>query len=177
MIERDEIDPRIPLELSAAGRQRQMEILRLARAEAGRRQLGRHTLRGGAAVLSLALCAAGVLVFRSSRLTSGLAPHDGDPRPSIARAPGESQPAPAVASPRAVVLVGRPRRAGEIAIGRIETDPAIATSLAMPPQRPTWQKLTDDQLLERLAENGRPAGLAFVDGRAVVLYRGKSSHQ
>ncbi len=65
------------------------------------------------------------------------------------------------------------RRPREIVITRVQTDPTIAARLAVRPQKPNWQKIGDDALLERLTEAGKPAGLAYLDGRPIIMFRGK----
>jgi hypothetical protein len=67
-----------------------------------------------------------------------------------------------------------PRQPSEILITYIQTDPQIASHLTLSPQKPTWQTIGDDALLERLSEAGKPAGLAYVDGRAIILFRNKA---
>jgi hypothetical protein len=59
----------------------------------------------------------------------------------------------------------------EIVITRIETDPTLLDRLRVPPQKPTWRTLSDEELLKQLAASGRPAGLAYVEGRTELLWR------
>jgi len=62
--------------------------------------------------------------------------------------------------------------APEIVVTRIQTDPTLLQRLAVPPQKPTWKILSDDELLRELADAGKPAGLDYSnDGPVVVLYR------
>ncbi len=59
----------------------------------------------------------------------------------------------------------------QIVIQFIKTEPDLARQMAVPPQKPSWRRLTDDQLIQELADAGHPAGLGWVDGREFVLYR------
>ena len=149
-----------PTPLSPSGEQRRAEILRLAQAEARhrrhRRQSARAAAAGAAAVLLTVL------------LTHRWVP------PSPVR-PIVIQPKPA-APPVAVVITPPPTQPPrpmerKIAIEFIKTEPNIARLMAVPPQKPTWQRLSDDELIKELADAGHPAGLAWVDGREFVLYR------
>jgi hypothetical protein len=62
--------------------------------------------------------------------------------------------------------------APEIVVTHIQTDPTLLQRLSVPPQKPTWKILSDDELLRELADAGKPAGLEYAnDGQVVVLYR------
>ena len=57
-------------------------------------------------------------------------------------------------------------------IWQIQTDPTLLQRLAVPPQKPTWRVLSDDELLRALADAGKPAGLEYeANGQMAVLYR------
>ena len=139
--------------LSPEGEARHLEILRLAKGEA--RGL-RH--RRAARRIAIACALAAVVGI--------LLPHRHPPRIVQLPAPATRHIAPHPST--------RPtRQPREIIITRIETDPMIAARLAIPPQQPTWLKIGDDALLQRLADAGKPAGLAYVDGRTIILFRAK----
>lgn len=153
--------------LSGAGRRRREEILDLALGQARAQRRGRRLRRGLAATLSL-----GVIVFVTGRAWMRHSPGPAA-APSIAQRPSTPMASAPAEGPRPVILVGHlAQHPREITIGRVETDPQIVARLALPRQTPTWQKLSDEELLQRLAESGRPAGLAYVGGHAMVLYRG-----
>jgi hypothetical protein len=59
----------------------------------------------------------------------------------------------------------------EIAIVQIKTDPSLLEELRVPPQKPTWKELSDDEFLKQLAAAGKPAGIAYVGGKPELLYR------
>jgi hypothetical protein len=80
-------------------------------------------------------------------------------------------PAPATAPSPVHHAIAGPT-ASEIVVTRIQTDPTLLQRLAIPPQKPTWKILSDDELLHELADAGKPAGLDYSnDGPVVVLYR------
>jgi len=57
----------------------------------------------------------------------------------------------------------------QLVITYIATDPEIVRKMATPSGPPVWQRLDDDELLNRLAEIGQPRGLAEVDGRQKLV--------
>src|SRR5438477_10113167 len=80
-----------------------------------------------------------------------------------------------------VVFLNRPSRenldstfsrpnnaADQIVIERIPTDPTITDRLSVLPS-PKWQVVSDDELLQSLANAGQPAGLVQMDGKTVLL--------
>jgi len=149
--------------LSPAGQLRRGEILTLAHRQAyglRRRLRFRRT-----AVLAVV---AGLALALTLRLR-----HSPTPRPLV-HAPSSE---PAQAKDRSAVALALPqprhRLAPGVLIEHISTDSTLVSRLTLPPQSATWQKLSDDELLERLADTGRPAGLAYVSGHAQVLYREK----
>jgi hypothetical protein len=145
--------------LSPDGEARRRQILRLAVQEAGMVR-HRRIRRRVAIVCALALLA-GIFIphRRATQIVQKPAAHPFVTDPVIsARNPKTSR---------------QPR---EILITRIQTDPTIAARLALRPQKPTWQKIGDDALLERLTEAGKPAGLAYVDGRSIIMFRGKAHY-
>jgi len=131
--------------LSPRGEQRRERILALAiAASRGRR---RRRLLTRAALVAI-LVAAIVPQLRRSH----------PPRKSdIAVKLIERPPAQAVLSPPLVT--------------RIETDPHIIQRLAIPPRPPHVIVIDDRELLTDLALADRPAGLAYVNGKATLLFR------
>ena len=87
--------------------------------------------------------------------------------------PPQSQIQPPIVNPerRPSAVPAHPAAAEKVVITQIQTDPTLLDRLSVPPQRPTWKILTDDQLLRALADAGRPAGLEYDHGQVVVLYR------
>ena len=53
----------------------------------------------------------------------------------------------------------------------IPTDPTITDRLALPPQPSKVAIIHDDELLAGLAQAHEPAGLAYVNGKAMLLFR------
>ena len=145
-------EPRTPL--SPAGERRREQILEMAIRGSRRRRHRRIIVRAALACIALAL-ALPVLVHlgRTHRPTPlvihSIEHHDSPPQ---ARRPA-------------------PRVERQIAVIRIATDPDLARRLSIPTSRVQWQKIGDDELLEQLGKAGRPAGLASVAGRQMLLFR------
>jgi hypothetical protein len=60
----------------------------------------------------------------------------------------------------------------QVVVTEIHTDPTLLQRLAVPPQKPDWKILSDDELLRVLADAGKPAGLDYEpSGQVAVLYR------
>jgi len=59
----------------------------------------------------------------------------------------------------------------QIIITFIATEANISSRLAVPPRKASWQKLNDDELIQQLDAAGCPAGLAWIDGREMVMFR------
>jgi len=142
------------LSLSPAGQQRREQILQLAQGAACRRRRQRRV--GGLSVVAAGTLAL-ALVWSIYRV----------PPARIAVAPPPPTPAPEFAVVGPATL--RPRLAN-VVITRIPTDPTLRRRLALRPQPPTWRRLSDDALLECLADAGEPAGLARIQGKPVLLY-------
>jgi hypothetical protein len=158
--------------LSPQGQMRREEILKAAKEAAHVRRRWRVAGRAAAA-----MCVGAGLMIGVRR---AMVHPSAGPAP-VARAE-RAQPPPAVASPgvKAIVFVGRRPTPGpgEVTIGRVATDRTLTERLAVPREAPTWQRLSDEQLLQRLGDAGRPAGLAYVEGRrALILYRQKAAQQ
>lgn len=150
------IDRFDPSELSGAGVRRREEILKAALHAASRRRVRSQMMSASGAVAAVL-----VVLFLGTRL-------------GRVEKPPQSQIQPAIINPeqRPSNAHAHHAVAREVVITRIQTDPTLLEHLSVPPQKPTWQVLTDDQLLHALADAGRPAGLEYGnDGQVVVLYR------
>ena len=58
-----------------------------------------------------------------------------------------------------------------IVISRITDDPSVVSRLAIAEPPNTIQPIGDEQLLDELAKAREPAGLAYVNGKAELIYR------
>ncbi len=147
--------------LSPEGRLRQASILRLALDESRscrRRQMTGKAMAAGVCLLIV------FSVFRSTHPTDTPQPQVVQQMPSVKR----EVPQPVIN------LTPAPQK--KIVVSRIETDPSLLTKWTIPPRKPTWTVIDDDELLRRLGEAGRPAALAYVDGRTVILFREAKAH-
>lgn len=163
----------LPPPLSRDGERRREQILRLALRTAAARGRRRRQARGAAGIAML-LVVATVIGLRFGHLAQK--PDVATvPRPIPIPATTTPSPAPPSIPPPAVVAASpaRPARP-EIVITRIETAPGLADRLAIRRDPSAWQRLSDDDLLHRLSDAGKPAGLAYVDGRAMLLFRDQS---
>ena len=132
-------------ELSEAGRRRKEQILQIALASAQTRRRRRRTGQAIAfAALAVALFS---VVWPRVHLTS-------PPK-----------------SPIAIKHQVPQNSLHSIVISRISDDPTIVTRLAIPEPPNTIQRIGDDQLLDELAKASEPAGLAYIDGKTVLMYR------
>jgi hypothetical protein len=138
------------IELSPRGRQRREQILEMVIRQSRQRRRRRLAIRGGA--VGIVLVVVSIALLRIPRST----PHPSD-APMVKSVP-RAAPAPL------------PRQGGKVVIERIQTDPTIVRRLAVPKSPPRWQTLDDDQLLQELAQAGRPAGLVKIDGRTTLVY-------
>jgi hypothetical protein len=59
----------------------------------------------------------------------------------------------------------------EIVIVQILDDPHVVERLSIPDPGVSIQRIGDEQLLDELAAAHEPAGLAYVNGKAVLMYR------
>jgi hypothetical protein len=158
----DEADSDNAPRLSAAGERRRDQILALARHEARAMHHRRRRARVGVAAALAAVVVA--LVLFNEVHPRGRSPqlaHDPSRRYAPAAAQVRVSPSPRPATPR--------QPAG-VVIARIQTDRTITARLALPPQRRSWRLLDDDELLRQLADAGRPAGIAYLRGQALLLY-------
>jgi hypothetical protein len=150
-------------ELSPEGAARREAILSLALRAARRRRRHRHLARATAAAsLALALAAAAIVALRPSRPggTPQIASsHPAPPPPTFSSPPKHPRPS--------------------VTITRLATYPGIADRLAVrasPGAAAPLPRLSDDELLARLAEAGHPAGLAYVDGSRPMLVFHEHKH-
>lgn len=136
--------------LSEEGLRRREQILARALAEAGRRRRRRAGGRVGIVCAVIGGLVTAILLIRAA--DEGKAPE------VVKRVPPETSPPTAPAEPRVIFT-------------RIQTDPGIVERLAIhvEPARP--QRIRDDELLSELAAANQPAGLAYIDGKAVLLFR------
>jgi hypothetical protein len=152
--------------LSPAGQQRREDILRLAQAHAKRQRLRRKVVPS-AVVIAFALFFAAVTVIQW---------HTGF-RPAIVVNPVPIvNPVPVIAGPAVApeihpLLPVRKSRQFQIVVTLVKTESGLADRLAIHPQsRPELRHLSDDELLQQLANAGRPAALAWIDGRETLIF-------
>lgn len=149
------IDQFDPSELSEAGARRREEILKAALRAASRRRIRVQLIPAAGAVAAVLF-----VLFLGTRLGWVEKPPQSQIQTPIVnpeRSPSNAQAHHAVAE--------------KVVVTQIRTDPTLLDRLSVPPQKPTWKILTDDQLLRALADAGRPAGLEYDHGQVVVLYR------
>ena len=128
---------------SPAGQTKAERILRLAQQAGRRRRWRRRCLQATPIVLLLLATVATVLRRPPASPTA---------------------PTPIATTPPLVVKVPLVR------IERIMTDPTVSDRLRMPTIEPHWERLTDDRLLDLLAEAHHPAAIAYEAGRAKLVY-------
>jgi hypothetical protein len=133
--------------LSPDGQRRRQRILELAVQAAGKRRRRSVALRAGS--VCLALCAAGIAALHLHRTP---------PKPRLAVKNGSpaDQTLPTRSSPR---------------IALIPTDPTIVKRLSIPAPPAHVVIIHDRELLEGLAAAHQPAGLAYVNGKATLIFR------
>ncbi len=138
-------EPQTPL--SNYVRERREQILALALGVARRRRRNRQSIK--AAILVLVIMPMVIVVIsRGLRKTE----------PPIAHVPS----IPAI--PKGEVL-------SQVIVVRISDDPGIVRRLTVPPSSNHVQRIGDQQLLSELAAAHEPAGLAYVNGKAELIYR------
>jgi hypothetical protein len=133
--------------LSSVGEKRRGQILDLALAEARRRRRRRVTSQAALAAMAGLLVA--VLIPPLLRI------HRAPDHPITLK---NLQPAPSTSPPPPTLVT------------RIETDPHILERLAIPPHPSHVTLITDGELLDGLATAHRPAALAYVNGKATLLF-------
>lgn len=130
--------------LSPAGIQRRQHILHLAQSAATKRRLKRRTGRG----LSVA-CLLGVAGLTAWSLTQLQAPPVARPIPIAQIAPPSSMP--------------------EASVQYLATDPSITDRLSIKPSPPQWKEIGNEELLQDLADAGKPTGIVCMNGRTILL--------
>jgi len=141
----------IDFELSPSGRTRHAQILELAIQQARRQRRQRLTFRASIAVI--VLLGIGLALVAVSHK-----PIDRPEPPSLQ-----------ASNLHAVPTTGLPSAKKPI-IEWIQTDPTIAERLAVPPAKPRWELIDDDQLTQELANAGRPAGLATIGNQVTLVF-------
>jgi len=156
--------------LSDKGLARREAILVVA-VRAAQRRRRQQRLRSGVAagVLCVVLISAALLALRPGRVDLA-GPHS--PPTGRGTTPAPPQPLSPVAGVRPNA------RPAAVTIGRVRTEAGIAARLAVRSSAPRGRatplplpRASDEELLASLAKAGRPAGLAYVDDRAVLLFR------
>ena len=145
-------EPRTPL--SPAGERRREQILEMAIRGSRWRRHRRIIVRAALTCIALALAAPVLVHLGRMHRPAPLVVHSIEDHDSP---PQARRPAP---------LAKR-----EVVVTRIATDPDLARRLSIPASRVQWEKIGDDELLEQLGKAGRPAGLASVAGRQMLLFR------
>jgi hypothetical protein len=136
-----------PTWLSPSGESRRREILRLALTAARQRRRRRRAVAlGCAAVIASGLGGLGISTRIHRQTAHQVVIVHSTPSPA---------PSPAPSSDKVPIVY-------------IQTDPDIVKRLAVPARPPSWQMLTDAQLLQTLAAEGKPVGLVNVDGREIL---------
>jgi hypothetical protein len=129
--------------LTEQGQKRREEILQQARNWARGRRVRRRVTRGG--VVAVLLIGLAILLLKPTQT------HRRDPIEEVRTTLPSSN------------------RSTEPVVTRIVTEHGLADRLAVKIDGASVSRLTDEQLLDRLAEGGRPAAVAYVDGREIVL--------
>jgi hypothetical protein len=139
--------------LSPEGRRRQEQILQMALRDMRNTRRRRWILPGVGAVAAVGL----VLLVSIPR-----------PQKALVMA---MKSVPAVAVPIAPRSGAEAPGPVEPMVQFVETDPTIADRLTLKPQAPRWVVVDDDQFVKALADAGKPMGLAYVNGKAILLGR------
>jgi hypothetical protein len=159
-------DPTPPPSLSRDGERRRDQILRLALEASGQRRRRRQARRAVGLVLLLATAIGfGVRLRHGTPTRQARSDHRAIPGPAVSK---NSTPAPVASHIPTIAPARSPRP--QVVITRIQTDAGLTDRLSIRPDPAGWQRLTDDDLLRRLSDVGKPAGLAYVDGRAMLLF-------
>lgn len=155
-----------PPSLSRDGERRRDQILRLAlqsAARRGRRRQGRRAV--GLVLLIATAIGVGVRLRHGTPTRQARSGHRAIPGPAVSK---NSTPAPVASHIPTIAPARSPRP--QVVITRIQTDAGLTDRLSIRPDPTAWQRLSDDDLLRRLSDAGKPAGLAYVDGRAMLLF-------
>jgi len=132
--------------LSPEGLRRREEILLLAKHDVRRRRRRVLVVRGACAVIGV--IATGLWLHHPLSI-----PRENRPQIAVRHQPTTQPPTSAVQ------------------IVFIETDPAAVSRLFIRDEKPKWQRLGDDALLQSLADAGTQAGLVSVNGREMLVTR------
>jgi hypothetical protein len=135
--------------LSDAGQSRRREILGLAQA-VGRRRRNRRRATIAAVIV--------VAILVSAAISRRRPPSGASDQLAFAH------PKPAIRTPSEPIVPN-----GPAPITFLQSDARIIRRLSVAPQEPSWQKLSDDELLTRLAEIGQPGALTVVNGKPALV--------
>lgn len=141
--------------LSPAGEVRKEQILRMAKAAAVRKRAARRAAIAAGTALVLGLATAPLWWPSQAERGRSVARHAASSTTSV--------------KPPTVPRRESAEKPPRIEIVMIATDPNITQRLAVKTAVPNWRLLSDDELLRRLSSNGEPAGLAYVDGRTILI--------
>lgn len=148
--------------ISYEGVKRRDEILRLAQGAARTRKRRRNVIRTVSVNLVFAVIAS---ITAMVAMQVPLGPHrqSGGDSPLVV-----SKPLPAPAPPSV------PVESQSVQIAYIQTDPTLVDRLSVRPEAPRWVLISDEQLLDQLAQSGAPAGLITLNGQTHLLFRDTS---
>lgn len=144
--------------ISYEGVKRRDEILRLAQGAARTRKHRRNVIRTMSANLAFVVIAS-ITAMVATQVPMG-----------ERRESGGSSPL-AVSKPPAPVPTAVPAEAESVKIVYIQTDMSLVDRLSIRPEPPRWEVISDEQLLEQLAQSGEPAGLVTLNGQTHLLFR------
>ena len=145
-------------QLSPDGRKQRAKILRLAQREARSRRRRRRGWQLAFGAFGMVAMVALLVSRRGMPIT---------PAPPDVRLMATAVPAPTTRGNLAVL----PAKPVQIIIVRVASEPDISRRLAVKMEKPSWEMLSDDQLLQALNSAGHPAGLAWINGHEMVLFR------
>ena len=148
--------------LSREGRIRREKILDLARREASRNRRRRGMRTTGLALLGIVTAASLASVLQRRQI---------DAAHSVAKQQPPILISPTPPAPSTGIYISMTSSKPMTVITTIHSDPAIAERMSAPIQPAGWRAIGDDALLKELADAGVPGGLAYVDGRAMLLLR------
>jgi hypothetical protein len=139
--------------LSPEGRRRREQILQLALRDMRNTRRRRWILPGAGVTLAIGLVV--MMSLPKPRKQQMVAMHQAPLPASGINGVGEVH-----ANPPATPVVEY-----------VATDPTIADRLTLKPVPPRWVAVDDDQFVKELADAGKPMGLAYVNGKAILLGR------
>lgn len=144
--------------ISYEGIKRRDEILRLAQGAARTRKRRRNAIRAVSANLVFVVIAS-ITAILATQVPLGQRPQGGGNSPLAVSKP-----------PPAPVPTAAPAEAESVKIVFIQTDPALVDRLSVRAESPRWEVISDEQLLEQLAQSGEPAGLITLNGQTHLLF-------